>query len=303
MRPPGRCWTWTCKVASEAGGIVGRGGLEYARIAGRGQVELQVDNSRPTRRRACESPVLRLARHAVCGSGDPTRIRPDSRHRRYYADAVDRDVRERSPVSLCTALPPAAALLPAARILTRRTARWRWSAECGVRGGMRSGLRSNERGSNAARAGMRAGRWRRTFSVSGRLATAFAGGIGGAQASGSSPHTMESIPTLRRLANIITDAVNTMERVYGKVGMPLPSLDEPFHPQDPAETLRQDTEVSAAVKNLMAAAAQISATVCDPMAVAVNTSHAFHVSSCLLAASELNVVEILREAGPKVGSL
>ncbi|KAJ6595363.1 O-methyltransferase [Mycena sp. CBHHK59/15] len=110
---------------------------------------------------------------------------------------------------------------------------------------------------------------------------------------------MESILTLRRLANIITDAVNTMERVYGQVGMPLPSLDEPFHPQDPAETLRQDTEVSAAVKNLMAAAAQISATVCDPMRTVVNTSHAFLLSSCLLAASELNVVEILREAEPK----
>ncbi|KAJ6562904.1 hypothetical protein B0H10DRAFT_2116881 [Mycena sp. CBHHK59/15] len=95
---------------------------------------------------------------------------------------------------------------------------------------------------------------------------------------------MESILTLRRLANIITDAVNTMD---------------PFHPQDPAETLRQDTEVSAAVKNLMAAAAQISATVCDPMRTVVNTSHAFLLSSCLLAASELNVVEILREAEPK----
>ncbi|KAJ7115443.1 O-methyltransferase [Mycena epipterygia] len=110
---------------------------------------------------------------------------------------------------------------------------------------------------------------------------------------------MESIPTLRLLANVITDAVNTMERVYGKAGMSLPSLDEPFNPQDPAEALRQDAEVSAAVKNIVAASAQISATVCDPVRVAINTSNFFHVSSCLLAASELNVAEILHEAGPK----
>jgi hypothetical protein len=65
-----------------------------------------------------------------------------------------------------------------------------------------------------------------------------------------------------------------MERVYAQSGMSLPSLDEPFDPQDPAEALRQDPEVSNAVKNVVAAAAQISATVCDPMRVAVNTSHA-----------------------------
>ncbi|KAF7343087.1 hypothetical protein MVEN_01739100 [Mycena venus] len=110
---------------------------------------------------------------------------------------------------------------------------------------------------------------------------------------------MQSVPTLRRLANIIADSVATMEHVYEDAGMPLPSLDEPFNPKDPAEALRQDPKVSDAVKNLIAAAAQITATVCDPMRVAVNTSHAFHLSSCLLAASDLNVTEILREAGPK----
>ncbi|KAF8147448.1 S-adenosyl-L-methionine-dependent methyltransferase [Mycena galopus ATCC 62051] len=110
---------------------------------------------------------------------------------------------------------------------------------------------------------------------------------------------MESISVLRRLASIITDSVTAMERVYARSEMPLPSLDAPFNPQDPAEALRQDPEVSSVVKNLVAAAAQISATVSDPMGVAVNTSHAFHLSSALLAVSDLNVVEILREAGPK----
>ncbi|KAJ7679477.1 O-methyltransferase-domain-containing protein [Mycena polygramma] len=77
---------------------------------------------------------------------------------------------------------------------------------------------------------------------------------------GLRPPTMDSIPNLRRLASITMDSVTTMEDAYARTGMPLPSLDEPFNPQDPAEALRQDPEVSNAVKNLVAAAAQISAT-------------------------------------------
>ncbi|KAJ7167795.1 O-methyltransferase [Mycena filopes] len=110
---------------------------------------------------------------------------------------------------------------------------------------------------------------------------------------------MDSISTLRRLSNIITDAVNTIEDVYTAAQMPLPSLGRPFNENDPAETLQEQGEVADAIKNIIAAAAQISATLCDPSRFAVNTAHAFLLSSCLLAASEFNVVEILCEAGPK----
>ncbi|KAJ7803672.1 O-methyltransferase, partial [Mycena olivaceomarginata] len=79
----------------------------------------------------------------------------------------------------------------------------------------------------------------------------------------------------------------------------LPSLDQPFDENDPAEALRRHPAVSAAANNIMAAAAQMSAVVCDPRRGAVNAANSFHLSSCLLAASEFNVVEILREAGPE----
>ncbi|KAJ7149189.1 O-methyltransferase [Mycena crocata] len=108
---------------------------------------------------------------------------------------------------------------------------------------------------------------------------------------------MSSVTTLRLLASIITDALHSVELVYQKAGLSFPSLDDPFDPGNQAEALRQDKTVAAAVNNIVAAAAQISATVSDPMRMAV------HISSCLNAASELNVVEILREAGPKVGLL
>ncbi|KAJ7488300.1 O-methyltransferase [Mycena latifolia] len=110
---------------------------------------------------------------------------------------------------------------------------------------------------------------------------------------------MESISTLRRLADIITQGVETMERVYGEAGLALPALDQPFRRNDPAEALRQTPDVTAAVKNIMAAAAQLTATVGDPVKLAVNSAFAFHVPSCLRAASEINVVEILREGGPE----
>ncbi|KAK6980977.1 O-methyltransferase-domain-containing protein [Favolaschia claudopus] len=108
------------------------------------------------------------------------------------------------------------------------------------------------------------------------------------------------ISALRQLANIINEAVDSIEATYAKAGAPLPSLDAPtFNPTDPAEALLQDPVVDSAALNIMAAASQLSATVCSPVASALNASQAFHISSCLRVASELNVVELLREAGPE----
>ncbi|KAJ7860062.1 O-methyltransferase [Mycena olivaceomarginata] len=110
---------------------------------------------------------------------------------------------------------------------------------------------------------------------------------------------MHPISTLRQLSNIISDAVDDIERTYEASGKALPSIDQPFDQNDPAEALLKDARVSSATKNIMAAAAQLSATVCDPRRGAVNMSKSFLLSSCLRAASELDVVELLREAGTK----
>ncbi|KAJ6553093.1 S-adenosyl-L-methionine-dependent methyltransferase [Mycena capillaripes] len=110
---------------------------------------------------------------------------------------------------------------------------------------------------------------------------------------------MESISTLRILLNILGEAVSTLERVYADAGAPLPSLDEPFKREAPSEALKQNPDVAGAVKNIMAAATQMVATVSDPVVTVINSGFAFHISSCLRVASEINIVEILREAGPK----
>ncbi|KAF7349746.1 hypothetical protein MSAN_01701500 [Mycena sanguinolenta] len=106
------------------------------------------------------------------------------------------------------------------------------------------------------------------------------------------------ISTLRLLANIINVAIDEIEGVYAAADIPLPSLDAPFNPADPAEALLQNPIVESATLNIIAAAAQLSATVGSPTVSAFNASRVYHLSACLRAASEVNVVEVLREAGP-----
>ncbi|KAJ7220901.1 hypothetical protein GGX14DRAFT_354560 [Mycena pura] len=110
------------------------------------------------------------------------------------------------------------------------------------------------------------------------------------------------LQTLRCLARIINESLDTMENAYSHAGQAIPTLDAPFDPENPAEAVRQEPAVATAILDIMAAASQMSATVCSPAAAVLNAAQAvcFHISSCLRAASELNVVEILREAGPQV---
>ncbi|KAJ7195337.1 O-methyltransferase [Mycena pura] len=110
-----------------------------------------------------------------------------------------------------------------------------------------------------------------------------------------------AISTLRLLSNLIAEAVDAIEGTYTEAGVPLPRLDDPspYDPTDPAEALRGHPVVEAATINLVAAAAQITATARHPILSALVDAHAFQISSCLRTASELNVVEILRESGPQ----
>ncbi|KAJ7196313.1 O-methyltransferase [Mycena haematopus] len=110
---------------------------------------------------------------------------------------------------------------------------------------------------------------------------------------------MDSISTLRALSNIISEAVTTVERTYKDAGLSPPSLDEPQDPYAPAEALRRDPVIVDAVQNLVAAAGQISAIMRDPAVCILDGAHAFQISSSVQAAAQLNVAEILRDAGPE----
>ncbi|KAJ7346168.1 O-methyltransferase [Mycena albidolilacea] len=110
---------------------------------------------------------------------------------------------------------------------------------------------------------------------------------------------MDSLATLRALSDIIAQAVTTVERSYTDAGLSPPSLNEPFDPHAPAEALRQDPVVAGAVQNLVAAAGHIAAVMRDPAVSILNSAHAFQLSSSVRAAAELNVAEILTDAGPQ----
>ncbi|KAF7303957.1 hypothetical protein MIND_00626400 [Mycena indigotica] len=109
--------------------------------------------------------------------------------------------------------------------------------------------------------------------------------------------TTDGLKTLRALAKIINESVDTLETAYTKAGQPLPPLDAPFDPSNPAEKVRDEPAVATAILNIMAATSQMAATVRAPAASVLDASQAFHLSACLRVASELNVVEILREGG------
>ncbi|KAJ7239696.1 hypothetical protein C8J57DRAFT_1564775 [Mycena rebaudengoi] len=111
---------------------------------------------------------------------------------------------------------------------------------------------------------------------------------------------MASVSTLRLLANLISQAVDTIEGVYTATNATPPSLNKPWDPKDPSEALGQAPAVIEAKTKLVAAAAQLVATARDPISTLLSISDGVPLLACLRTVSELNVVEILREAGPQV---
>jgi hypothetical protein len=76
---------------------------------------------------------------------------------------------------------------------------------------------------------------------------------------------MTSVSTLRLLANLISEAVDTIEGVYATADTTPPSLNTPWNPKAPSEALGQDLVVMEAKTKLVAAAAQLVATARDPI--------------------------------------
>jgi hypothetical protein len=118
---------------------------------------------------------------------------------------------------------------------------------------------------------------------------------------------MESPSSLRQRSNIIAQAVTDIETEYAKASASLPSLDEPFNPTNPAEAVGMQPAIFAASSMIIAAVAQITATVSNPPFVVINNllgvnkqgsafiqdnkfiRPQYHLSLCLRAAAALNV--------------
>jgi hypothetical protein len=85
-----------------------------------------------------------------------------------------------------------------------------------------------------------------------------------------------NIGPLRKLANIISDAVDEIETRYSAAGLVSPHLDEPYNPLNPAEVLNTDKDVAHDLSLVVSAATQLASS-CKVPAIAV-MEHAFSVS-------------------------
>jgi len=103
---------------------------------------------------------------------------------------------------------------------------------------------------------------------------------------------------LSALANIISSGVQTLESAYAENGRTYPSLDDPFDPSG----LDQDRVLVETRRLIVAAATQIIACVRPPAETVLESMAGACTTTTLGFIADTNVVDILKEAGPSVGS-
>ncbi|KAJ7829596.1 O-methyltransferase [Mycena olivaceomarginata] len=99
------------------------------------------------------------------------------------------------------------------------------------------------------------------------------------------------------LGEIILNSIQIIERRFNNEQVGFPALKDPVDPTSKSEALLLDPEISTARSCIVAAASQLIAMVRSPVQTLVENGLVFHLPSCLRAAVESNMVEIIREAG------
>ncbi|KAJ7804899.1 O-methyltransferase, partial [Mycena olivaceomarginata] len=99
------------------------------------------------------------------------------------------------------------------------------------------------------------------------------------------------------LGEIIINSIQIIERCFNNEQVGFPALKDPVDPTSKSEALLLDPEISTARSCIVAAASQLIAMVRSPVQTLVENGLVFHLPSCLRAAVESNMVEIIREAG------
>ncbi|EJD35088.1 S-adenosyl-L-methionine-dependent methyltransferase [Auricularia subglabra TFB-10046 SS5] len=103
---------------------------------------------------------------------------------------------------------------------------------------------------------------------------------------------------LRQLLKVLSEAVDALESELQPHGVDFPALNEPYDPTSRAETaLGSDAAVKAA-ELIVAASAQLCATVRPPAMIVLEITWLFYLPAVLQFINRLHVVELLRDAGP-----
>ncbi|KAJ7872708.1 O-methyltransferase [Mycena leptocephala] len=102
---------------------------------------------------------------------------------------------------------------------------------------------------------------------------------------------------LRLLGELILESIHTIECRLDAECVEFPALAQPFNPNSRAEAVLLEDGMLAATSQIVAAASQLIAMVRSPVQTIMENSMLFHLPSCMRAAIESNMVEIIRESG------
>ncbi|KAJ6501155.1 O-methyltransferase [Mycena vitilis] len=100
---------------------------------------------------------------------------------------------------------------------------------------------------------------------------------------------------LRLLGELILDSIDAIEARLDAEGADFPAMADPFQPGSKAESVLLG--LTATTSRIVAAASQLIAMVRSPVQTIMENSLVFHLPSCMRAAIESDMVEIVRESG------
>ncbi|VDB83099.1 unnamed protein product [Peniophora sp. CBMAI 1063] len=101
---------------------------------------------------------------------------------------------------------------------------------------------------------------------------------------------------LRKLSNIINDAVDHIEHTLSARSVDFPSLNSTYTEED--EEIRATPAIADAITAIVAASEQLAMVTRSPSLTILDISFKFHLCAALRVALEADVAEFLREHGP-----
>ena len=92
--------------------------------------------------------------------------------------------------------------------------------------------------------------------------------------------TSAKVSPLRRLVNILSDAVTRIDEKYTSANLEFPTLDKPFHQEDRAWQLLSDPDVVPLASVIVAAADQLIVSARPPAQAVLDMAQSVCTSAC-----------------------
>ena len=92
--------------------------------------------------------------------------------------------------------------------------------------------------------------------------------------------TSTKISPLRHLVNILSDAVTRIDEKYASADLEFPTLDKPFHGEDPAWQLLSDRDIGPLASIIVAAADQLIVSTRPPALAVLDMAQLVRTRAC-----------------------